>query len=87
MALFKYCNYLSITKNGSFDLPMSPSAPVPCAGIYRCKGCGTEIALDGRGFLPDREHHKHRPAQGPIAWQLVVATVSHLPEPYLHGAA
>ena len=87
MALFKYQNYLSQTKHASFDLPLQPGAFVPCGGIFRCTGCGTEIALEGIGILPDRNHHKHSPAQGPILWQLVVATVSHLPAPYLHGAA
>ena len=87
MALFKYSNYLAVTKNGSFDLPFSPGAPVPCAGIFRCTGCGTEIALDGIGLLPDRNHHKHTPKQGSLLWQLVVATVAYHPQPYLHGAA
>lgn len=87
MALYKYSNYLGVSKNGSFDLPMTPGAPVPCGGIFRCTGCGTEIALEGLGLLPDRSHHKHRPKQGPIQWQLVVATVATHPLPYLHGAA
>jgi hypothetical protein len=87
MARYKYQNYLSVSKNGSFDLALSASAPVPCAGIFRCTGCGTEIAVEGIGLLPDRGHHAHRPKQGPIQWQLVVATVSLLPAPYLHGAA
>ena len=87
MALYKYPNYLTLNKNGSFDLRLGPSNPVPCAGIYRCTGCGTEIALEGIGFFPDRSHHKHKPSQGAVEWQLVVATVSNLPAPYLHGAA
>ena len=87
MARFKYPNYLTQTKHASFDLPLQPSAFVPCGGIYRCTGCGTEIALEGIGVFPDRGHHKHAPTQGPIAWQLVVATVASHPEPYLHGAA
>jgi hypothetical protein len=87
MARFKYPNYLSQTKHASFDLPLQPSAFVPCGGIYRCTGCGTEIALEGIGLFPDRSHHKHEPAQGPIQWQLVVATVESHPAPYLHGAA
>jgi hypothetical protein len=87
MALFKYANFLTQHKNGSFDLTFQPSAFVPCSGIYRCTGCGTEIASEGIGLFPDRTHHKHGIAQGPIVWQLVVATVSHLPAPYLHGAA
>lgn len=87
MALYKYPNYLTINKNSSFDLKLGPSHPVPCAGIFRCTGCGTEIALDGMGFMPDRGHHKHDIRQGQIEWQLVVATVQTHPEPYLHGAA
>jgi len=86
MALFKYSNYLTISKNGSFDLTLTPSAYVPCGGIYRCTGCGTEVALEGIGLFPDRGHHKHTPQQGEIAWQLVVATVASHPQPYLHGA-
>jgi hypothetical protein len=87
MALYKYSNYLGQTKNASFDLPLQPGAFVPCGGIYRCTGCGNEIALAGIGIFPDRTHHEHTPAQGPIQWQLVVAAVSSLPQPYLHGAA
>jgi hypothetical protein len=87
MALFKYANFLKQHKNGSFDVTFQPSAFVPCGGIYRCTGCGTEIAAEGIGIFPDRTHHTHKPTQGPIAWQLIVATVSHVPEPYLHGAA
>lgn len=86
MALYKYQNYLAVSKNASFDLTFQPCAFVPCAGIFRCTGCGTEIATDGIGVFPDREHHKHTPAQGPVAWQLIVATVSSVPTPYLHGA-
>ena len=85
MALYKYQNYLSVSKNNAFDLTFQPSAFVPCGGIFRCTGCGTEIALEGIGIFPDREHHPHTPKQGPLAWQLVVATVSSLPQPYLHG--
>ena len=87
MALYKFQNYLAVSKSGSFDLALSPSAPVPCAGIFRCTGCGTEIAVESIGLLPDRSHHPHQPRQGPIQWQLVVATVSLLPTLYLHGAA
>jgi hypothetical protein len=87
MAIYKYSNYLKATKHASFDLPLQPGAFVPCAGIYRCVGCGTEIALEGIGIFPDRGHHKHSPSQGTIQWQLVVGAVSDLPAPYLHGAA
>ena len=85
MALFKYKNYLSQTKSGSFDLLLQPNAFIPCAGIFRCTGCGVEMAFEAVGTFPDRDHHPHTPAQGPLQWQLVVATVSDLPAPYLHG--
>jgi hypothetical protein len=86
MALYKYPNYLGSTKNGSFDLTFPPGAFVPCAGIFRCTGCGTEVALEAIGLFPDRSHHPHTPRQGNLEWQLVVATVSSAPKPYLHGA-
>ena len=85
MAIYKYQNYLALTKNASFDLALQPNAFVPCAGIFRCTGCGTEIAREGIGLLPDRSHHKHSPAQGPIMWQLIAAAVSDLPSPHLHA--
>jgi hypothetical protein len=85
MARFKYPNYLAQTKHQSFDLTLQASAFVPCGGIYRCTGCGTEVALEAVGLLPDRTHHAHDPAQGPIQWQLIVATQSSVPEPYLHS--
>jgi hypothetical protein len=87
MALFKYANRLSQVKHSSFDVPFKPSSFVPCAGIFYCAGCGVEIALEGTGLFPDSRHHTHRPAQGPIVWQLAIAAVSDLPQPYLHGAA
>ena len=85
MALYKYQNFLAPTKNRSFDLALQPGAFVPCAGIYRCTGCGNEIATDAVGVLPDRHHHPHQPAQGAIQWQLIIATVSTVATPYLHG--
>ena len=87
MALFKYPNYLKQSKNASFDLPLQPSAFIPCAGIYRCTGCGVEIAVESVGLFPDRSHHPHTPAQGQMMWQLVVATVTTVPTAYLHGGA
>jgi hypothetical protein len=86
MALYKYQNNLAVSKNGSFDLLLQPGAFVPCGGIFRCTGCGTEIASEGIGLLPDRTHHSHSPKEGAIQWQLIVATVSKVPAPYLHGA-
>lgn len=79
MAFYKYQNYLTVSKSGAFDLPLQPSSYVPCSGIYRCTGCGMEVALEGIGLLPDRAHHAHTSAQQPIEWQLIVATSSSDP--------
>jgi hypothetical protein len=87
MALFKYANRMTQSKHSSFDVEFQPSSFVPCAGIFYCTGCGVEVALEGTGLFPDSRHHPHRPAQGPVKWQLSVAAVSDLPKPYLHGAA
>ena len=87
MALYKYPNYLTVSKNTAFDRILAPGLHVPSGGIYRCVGCGNEIAQDGNSVLPDRRHHTHSPAQGEIRWQLVIAAQSSLPAPYLHGAA
>ena len=85
MALFKYSNYLRMDKNGSFDALLHPGLHIPCAGIYRCTGCGNEVAQEANTVLPDRHHHRHTPAQGPIQWQLIIATQTNVPAPYLHG--
>lgn len=73
MALYKYANVLTQHKAGGFDVQMKPEHHVPASGIYRCAGCGGEIAMEEGFCFPTREHHAHRPSQGPIAWQLVVA--------------
>lgn len=86
MALYKYRNYLELSKSTSFDRVLPAGLHIPSAGIYRCVGCGNEIAQAANGVLPDRQHHKHTPAQGEVRWQLVIAAQSDLPEPYLHGS-
>jgi hypothetical protein len=85
VALYKYPNYLVLSKNTSFDQILPAGLHIPSAGIYRCVGCGNEIAQQANSALPDRSHHTHSPAQGEVRWQLVVAAQSDLPEPYLHG--
>ena len=85
MALYKYPNYLELSKNSAFDQVLPAGLHVPSAGIYRCVGCGSEIAQGPNSVLPDRQHHKHTPAQGEVRWQLSVAAQSDLPVPHLHG--
>ncbi|HYG47542.1 MAG TPA: hypothetical protein VD846_06315 [Allosphingosinicella sp.] len=86
MALYKYSNYLKPNKNSFFDQILPAGLHIPSGGIYRCVGCGNEIAQEGNSVLPDRHHHAHAPAQGEVRWQLILATESNLPAPYLHGA-
>jgi hypothetical protein len=85
LALYKYSNYLRPSKNSSFDQVLPAGLHIPSGGIYRCVGCGNEIAQEGNTVLPDRQHHPHNPGQGDVRWQLVLATESSLPVPYLHG--
>jgi hypothetical protein len=86
LALYKYSNYLKSNKNSSFDQILPAGLHIPAGGIYRCVGCGNEIAQEGNSVLPDRRHHAHKPGQGEVRWQLILATESNLPVPYLHGS-
>jgi hypothetical protein len=85
LALYKYSNYLRPSKNSTFDQVLPAGLHIPSGGIYRCVGCGNEIAQEGNTVLPDRQHHTHTIGQGDVRWQLVLATESNLPVPYLHG--
>jgi hypothetical protein len=85
LALYKYSNYLKPNKNSSFDQVLPAGLHIPSGGIYRCVGCGNEIAQEGNSVLPDRQHHTHNAGQGEIRWQLILATESNLPVAYLHG--
>lgn len=86
LALYKYPNYLTLSKNGAFDRILPAGLHIPSAGLYRCVGCGNEVAQDANTVLPDRKHHAHTPAQGEVRWQLIVAAQSNVEAPYLHGA-
>lgn len=50
-----------------------PGEPAPLSGIYRCTGCGLEIAHNGREPLPPQNHGQH-PGAAAIRWKLVVFT-------------
>jgi hypothetical protein len=86
LALYKYQNYLAMSKNTSFDQVLPAGLHIPSGGIYRCVGCGNEVALEANNVLPDRSHHPHNPGQGEVRWQLIIATQTNVPAPYLHGA-
>jgi hypothetical protein len=85
LALYKYPNYLAVSKNSSFDQVLPAGLHIPSGGIYRCVGCGNEVAQEANTVLPDRQHHAHAPAQGEVRWQLIIATQTDVDAPYLHG--
>jgi hypothetical protein len=56
-----------------FDQVYPAGARTPHSGIFRCEGCGHEIASAYPRSLPSSDHHEHRPEQGLIRWRLIVA--------------
>jgi hypothetical protein len=72
VALYKYGNLLQQSTHTAFDTLHMPGALAPYSGIYRCEGCGHEIAEVRMRPLPPQNHHQHIPGQGPIRWRLVV---------------
>lgn len=51
-----------------------PGDEVPRSGIYRCNGCGREIASNKPDPFPPQNHHQHSTSHGSIRWKLVVST-------------
>jgi hypothetical protein len=72
MALYKYSVYLETNTSEEFDKILNPGATTPHSGIYRCEGCGHEIASNADNPLPPQNHHQHTIAQGNIRWKMVV---------------
>jgi len=74
MALFKYDEFVKKTTHAAFDTVTGPGQPVPHSGIYRCEGCGQEIAANQGNPMPPQNHHQHSTTQGAIRWRLCVCT-------------
>ena len=72
MALYKYSQYLVASQHASFDSIHPPGAITPFSGIYRCEGCGHEIASIVGAPLPPQNHHTHLVAQGAIRWRMII---------------
>lgn len=75
MALYKHGNRLTQSQDAAFDTIHSPGTAASHPGIYRCTSCGDEIAIAGGHTLPPQNHKQHSPANGKIAWQLLVYPV------------
>lgn len=74
MALYKYSDVLTRNDHPAFDTTHGPGKTVPYSGIYRCTGCGKEIAANADDPFPPQNHHQHPQAQSAILWKLIVAT-------------
>ena len=72
MAFYKYAKYLSLSDDVKFDTLHNPGADTPHSGLYRCEGCGREIAANSGNPLPPQNHHQHTASQGHIRWRLIV---------------
>jgi hypothetical protein len=72
MALYKDSRYVTSSTDDAFDTPHSPGASTPHSGIYRCEGCGREVASNAPNPLPPQNHHQHTTVQGPVRWRLLV---------------
>lgn len=72
VALYKYAQFLVHSNDNAFDTIWKPGEATPHSGIFRCEGCGREVASNGGNPLPPQSHHQHTPAQGAIRWRMVV---------------
>lgn len=79
MANYKYSQFLTQSNETAFDTAFTPGVVAPYAGIYRCTGCGKEIAIAQWHHLPSQNHHEHSWHEGPIRWQLI-AYADHNPK-------
>ena len=74
MAAYKYAQLLTEVGGNAFDIVKAPGSPAEHSGIYRCEGCGHEVASNMDYALPPQNHHPHAPGQGQIRWRLAVRT-------------
>jgi hypothetical protein len=72
MALYKDSRYVSTSTDAAFDTSHKPGASTPHSGIYRCGGCGHEVASNAGNPLPPQNHHQHSTSQGAISWRMLV---------------
>jgi len=73
MALFKHANNLGRNTSIEFDKVRLPGSPTPYSGIYRCAGCGYEVASNETQPLPPQNHRHYHVPGVPVRWRLVVA--------------
>lgn len=74
MAFYKEFRYLTYSSGEEFDKIHTPGTLASYSGIYRCEGCGDEIAANKYNPLPSQNHSQHGQTQGAIRWRLIVRT-------------
>lgn len=72
MAIYSNPAFLKSSTDAAFSNTHSPGISAPYSGIYRCDGCGSEVASNQGQPLPPQNHHQHSYAQGLIRWRLAV---------------
>lgn len=75
MAQYKYSKYLTQSDNTEYDATNNPGATCNNSGIYRCEGCGDEIASNKGNPFPPQNHHQHAVGSIPIKWKLIVFAI------------
>ena len=72
MAKYLYRQFVEQTDHDLFDRNHRPIEFAPRSGIYRCMGCGREVAVAEGGALPGYGHHGHGADEGTPRWRLIV---------------
>jgi len=73
MARYKNSSYITYSSDAMFDTTYSPGTDTPHSGIYRCDGCGREIASNAGNPLPSQNRSQHdSTTHGTIRWRLSV---------------
>jgi hypothetical protein len=75
MAQYKDPSYLKQSQHEAFDFIHRPGQSPTNSGIYRCEGCGDEVACNKHQPLPPQNHHQHAQHQGDIRWRMIVFAV------------
>lgn len=76
MPTYKHNKFFAVSNSIAFDNLHNPGVKAPYAGIYRCYGCGHEIAIAEGHTLPP-QHDRHHPQFQAVKWQLVAAANHH----------
>lgn len=75
MAAYKNADFFTQHTGPAFDIVHKPGERVPLSGIYKCRGCGDEIACNKGDPFPPQNHHQHRDPRLFIRWQLIAAAI------------